>query len=352
MATATEMLNLDTVSGRSEKIRFELTDRLGNATGALHPTLYTDIDNNTQGGIKRRLTNFELAADEADEVNVLSDRVIPYWVLSDGTEYQMGVFLWADTSRVRWGYGLPSHNTLVDQGIILSQPLLTTVSFSSGTRIVDAISTVATLLGITSTNIPSNPATLGSSIAWPAGESNTYAKVVSDLCSLGGFYDWYFGNTGVFNVTEAQDPALATATLEYLDGGRIVSGSPVESNDLLESANIYVVIDSSRTTAEVVGRYQIPDTAPNSYANRGFYIPKFIDLPGIGTSANAYLAARSAYQQSVKAYETITFTGPPDPRHDTFDTVNYRGTNYAELSWKLRCEPGGAMEHTIGRVYL
>lgn len=350
--SADDLLDLNNVNGRAEGMRFDLLDPSGEILGAIHPVQVVTITNDTGGIIKRTISGLELIPSEAADVNPLRHRVRPYWILSDGTEYPMGLFKFVQPNFLRFSYGSHLRGSMCDLGVMLEQPTVNTLSFPVGYRVVDAIRDTIVLAGITDYAIPSSPLTLAAPKVWPAGDSTTYGKIVAELCVMGLFYDGYFDNNGRYQIRASLDPDVNETTLRYLSGGRLVSESMIESNNLMEAPNRYVVLDSAITESPITGVYDIPDSAPQSFANTGLRIPRFVDIPGIGTGVNAIAAARSAYLQDVKAYETVTFAGPPDPRHDTWDLVNYLGTNYLELGWSLKCEPGGEMAHTVRRVFL
>ena len=351
MTTATEMLDLDILS-RAESVRFDLTDKTGSVLGAIHPVSAVTISNNANAQIKRSLSGFVLPADEFTDVNPLSDRVRPYWVLSDGTEYPCGVLLFAEASTQRWSYGRTLTASLVDQGLILAQEISESLGFSAGTTASAAITRTFEAAGFYTASVATTAYTFGSPIAYPAGRGGaTYAKILNEICQKAGYYPAYFDNDGTPIVRATETIADATATLKYLDGGRITSGTIVESNDLLKAPNRLLVVDTSATTGDVSYVYDIPEGAPHSFENRGFRITKTIEAPGVGDKVQAANVARAYYANNPQAYESAVWSSPADPRHDTFDVVNYRGVNYLEMAWSLKCAPGGSHTHTASRVY-
>lgn len=353
MSTTAELLDLDGVLSRSEKVRFDLVDKNGVVLGALHPQAPAQIDVDSSAQIKRRLSNVLISSDEYADVNPLADRVRPYWVLDNDDELPLGLFLFADTASQRYSYGRTMTATLVDQGLILTQELGSSLGFAAGTTGSAAISQTLEAAGIYNASIATTSYTLASPIAWPAGKTGTtYAKVLEELCLTAGYHSPYFDNTGTVTVRAATNLSTATASYSYVDGGRIIAGSMVESNDLLNAPNRFLVVDTAATAAVVVYDYMIPETAPHAYETRGFYITKTIEAPGVGTADQARAVAEAHYTQTPQSYETVVFSSPADPRHDTFDVVNYRGTNYLETAWSLRLAPGGPMTHKASRVYL
>ena len=353
MATTAELLDLEVLVTRAEKVRFDLVDQTGLVLGTLHPQAPAQISNDATQQIKRRLSNLLITADEYADINPLADRVKPYWVLENGDELPLGLFLFADTASQRYSYGQTMTATLVDKGLILTQELAGSLGFPAGTTASAAIAQTLEAAGIFGAVIEATSYTLSSPIAWPAGKSGTtYAKVLEDLCLTAGYHSPYFDNDGDPVVRTATNLATASSSYDYIDGGRIVAGSIVEANDLLNAPNRFLVVDTSATAAVVVYDYTIPYDAPHSFENRGFYITKTVEAPGVGDVDQARSVAEAYYQQTPQAYETVAFTSPADPRHDTFDVVNYRGTTYLEIRWSLRCAPGGPMTHQATRVYL
>ena len=346
------MLDLEILS-RAESVRFDLVDKTGAVLGAIHPQEAVTVSNDANAQIKRTLSGFQLAADEYSDVNPLTDRVRPYWVLSTGDEYPLGVFLFADASTQRWSYGRTMTASLVDQGLVLAQEISESIGFDAGTTASAAIVRTFEAAGFFTADVATTAYTFGSPIAYPAGRGGaTYAKILDELCQKAGYYPAYFDNNGTPRVRATATLTDATPTLDYVDGGRIASGTIVEANDLLKAPNRFLVIDTAATTGDVSYVYDIPADAPHSFENRGFRITKTIEAPGVGDKVQAENVARSYYSANPQAYETAVWSSPADPRHDTFDIVNYRGVNYLETVWSLTCTAGGPMSHTASRVYL
>lgn len=346
-----ELLDLDIVA-RAEKVRFDLVDKAGRVIGELHPQVGCQVQNDTSGQIKRKLTGVVITADEYADVNPLTDRVKPYWVLDDGDEYPSGTFLFAEASTSTRSYGDTLTATLVDQGLILGQEIDTTVSFAAGTSASAAIAEVFSLAGFHTVNVAAGSFELGSPLAWPAGKSGTtWAKIIDDLCAKAGAYPAYFDNTGTPTVRLSQN--IDTVVAGYDFRTRTTAGSITTSNDLLIAPNRFMAIDTSATTGAIVGIYDIPDTAPHSFNNRGFRITRVVEAPGVGDVAQALAAAQAAYANSPIAYSSATWTSPADPRLDSFDVVRlWDGANWLSTSWSLTCAPGGPMTHKAIRVWL
>lgn len=341
------------VTSRAEKVRFDLVDPTGRRIGEVHPERQCTISNDGMAQIKRKLTGFTLTPSDTAAINPLTDRVQPWWVLDDGTEWPLGTFLFAEASTARHSYGLRLTGTLVDRGLILAQEIDQTVGFDAGTTAESAITTVLQLAGVLDAQISvTSSFTLGTPIAWPAGQAGTtWAKILDDLCGKAGAYPVYFDNSGTPIVRTIGNIDTTDPGIDWR--GRIRAGSIVESNDMLIAPNRYLAVDTSATTGAITATFDVPDDAPHSYARRGFRITKVVEAPGVGDHAQALAAAQAAYTSAPVAYAQASWATTPDPRADTFDVVRlWDGLTWLETQWSLVCTAGGSMTHRANRVYL
>lgn len=353
MPTSDQLLDLDGVSRRSSTIRYDLLDATLTKIGELSPDRDAppSITNNMNRTIKRVMEGMHLEPAEAADVDTISDRVRPVWVLSNGAEYNLGVFLWADASRLRFSYGLELEGSLVDQTLILDQALAFGYSLPKDTSITAALASLAQFAGFSGAEveIASSGRTIGNPVAWPVGTS--MFSIMAELCGMIGFFSPYFNNDGVLVMEPATDLSAATADHVYESGGRIIAGSMVESDDLLTAPNRYIVIGSGANDSEVYGTFDVPDAAPYSFVNRGFYVTDVWESQGITNTAQAEDAAAARYAQDGNTYRWVDFESTPDPRHDTFDVVQYLGDLYREQEWVLQLREGSAMRHSLRRIY-
>lgn len=342
------------VPSRTEGFRWDLLDTGGGVIGALHPQKMVTIANTSSGSIKRKASGFVLPPDEAGDVDPITHRVQPVYVLRVGgsvMEWPLGVLLFGDASTVTHTYGSPLDGSLSDLGLVLSSPITQTIAYPVGASVGTALREVAELAGFPDALIDSTVAVIQSPVGWVGSNSNTWGKVLTDLCAKAGFYDWYFTSTGLLRMRAPDVLSGIVPELRYGAGGRIARGSIVTGNDLLSAPNLWKVIDTAATTGEVVGTYELPASTPHSFAARGYFVTEWIESPGIGTQAQADAAALAAAQSS-QSYETISWASPIDPRHETFDPVDVLDFTYVEESWQMRMEPGGAsMRHTARRVF-
>ena len=349
--TTEELLELQ-VEQRTESVRFEVVDAFRRKLFEIHPDRAStvSVQNNIHATIKRTLQGIRLIPSEAVLVNPVAHRVRPVWELENGAEFPLGVFLFGDSSRPRSTAGAMFETTLFDQTFILDQGRRSSYALGVGSRITDALKELATEVNLPTEGIEDAPTVLANPLAWPAG--TTRLRIMNDLCAMCGFYSAYFDNNGLLRCRSVPDLEVANARLIYtLDqASRTLQESVVESDDLWEAANVYVVVSTSANDQEVSGSYEIPETNPLSVKNRGYEVVKVIDVQGLETSDEAAARAKAAALQDPSTYRHVEFDAAPDPRHDTFDVVAFDGEVYREQSWTLTCAPGGPHKHSLRRV--
>ena len=249
--TPTQLIELDGTPARRESVRFDVLDTDLLKVGELNPDRRTSvprISNSSDRSLKRSLSNFRLPPDQAADLDTLAARVRPVWVLQDGSEYPLGVFLFADASRSRFTYGLELTATLVDQLFILDQELEASLSYSTGTVITEALDELAAAAGIDARVVTPSTQALSYPVAWKAGTSRL--RAMSELCQMLSYSSPYFDNDGVLRIVAARNLATATPDFVYSEGdvstGRVYANTIVETDDLLRAPNVYIVIDNQQ----------------------------------------------------------------------------------------------------------
>lgn len=353
MATTEQLLDLAPGIGqRYSDVRFDVLDKALAKVGEVHPDRDgVTVQQNTNRRINRDLTGLHLSASEQGDLDPFGHRLAPVWVLSNGAEFPLGVYIVGAMERERHEWGLDAEVPAVDQTLILDQPTEATLGYAAGTPIRDALVQQFTAAAVPRFDVdPSIETTLANPISWAAGQTQRLA-IINELAALGGAYSAYFDNTGTGRVRRVPDLASTVPTLVYGSGGRILAGSMIETDDLLEAPNRWVVVDTSNPDAPVVGYYDLPDDAPHSFANRGFVIATTITEQGLGSVADANARAAAAAAQDHGTFEWVQFSSTPDPRHDTHDAVLYLGQVYREQGWQLPLTEGAEMRHDLRRVY-
>lgn len=351
--TGEQLLDLDGVSRRAESVQWDVLDADLVVIGSVTP-IYEQpatVTNNVNRTIKRSCEPVRLAGADAAAINPLSDRLRPSWVLATGDRYPLGVFLWADNSRLIGSGGDETSGSLNDQTMILDQAVERTVGYDAGTSVTSALDALAAEAGLPVVYVEPSNYRLGAPVVWPVG--TTRLAIMAELCGMIGYYSPYFDNWGTFVCRSVPDLTVTNAEHVYEAGltSRIYDGSIVESDDTLEAPNRYIVRGSGANDIPVSAFYDIPADAPHSIQNRGRIIADVYEPQGVETSEQALAAAIARYVQESHTYRWIEFDSPPDPRHDTFGIVQFLGDLYREQEWRLTLAPGASMAHSLRRIY-
>lgn len=353
-----------TVGIRTEGVRFEVLDQDLNLLGtlALDRTAVPQITNDVNRTIRRQINNLVVQprplSDQnttryyAEDLSTLGSRLRPVWMLGTGEEYNLGIFLFGDDSKVLWSRGEPRDCIAVDQMVLLDQDLAVSVGYPTDTVISDALVEQADAIGIGTTRriIEPSGTVLAEPIAWAAGR-DTYTRVFEGLCAAAGFLPPYFDNDGLLVCRAAPDLSTATPEFTYGYGTVVINGSAVKSSDILTAPNRYIAVSSSAQDAAIVGVFDVPDAAPHSFANTGRRITRTISLQGLESVAAAYAAAAAEYARDSGTYTWLQFDTPVDPRHDTFNIFAFDSVNYREQAWSIQCKAGGLMHHDARGTY-
>lgn len=349
--TALDLLEMR-VRRRKETVRFDVLDTSGSKLGEVNPirSRIPRVDLNINRAIKRTMPNFAVDAAQAADIDLVADRIQPVWVLQTGDEYPLGVFLFGDGTRRRFTYGQPLDATLVDHGYVLDQGVERSVGFDVGANAVtEAAALAAEVLPSVVQDVTPSTFTIASPVAWPAGTKRS--EIINDLLGKAGYYSPWFSNAGELTMRPVPDLSTAAPDFTYESGAKIIAGTITEANDLLSAPNRYLVVDQTQPDSPIYGSYDIPDDAPNSVVRRGFPVLRKIDQKGLASNDEAVSAAMAVALQDASAYEHVAFSATPDPRHDSFNIVQYLGLSYREQSWVLALKPGGPHSHDLRRVY-
>lgn len=363
MTVLDDIVNLTGWGQRTSTVRFELLDRTNSYLGVLDidRSSIPTIENNINRSPKRQMNGFKLPPSTTRDVNTLTERVRPVWIWQTGDTQNMGVFVFADASRHRQFFGsaqfvtpgddVLSTTTMTDQLVDLDYATGGVTMYRPGTRIADALREQLEVAGVVDFFVEESNAKITGS-AWMVWHPNvTRLKIINDLCQAGGYYSLYYDNEGVARCELVPDLEAANPDFEYASGGMIKRDSIVESDDLLDAPNRYLVINSSLTDGAVWGYWDIPASAPNSFENTGRRRVKQIDMQGPETMEDAAAAAKAYGQADFSTYRWVNFNTAPNPRHDTYDIIGWRAEKYREQTWRLPLVEGADMSHELRRVW-
>lgn len=189
--------------------------------------------------------------------------------------------------------------------------------------------------------------------AWRAG--TTGGQVLEDLALTGDYWSPWMDNTGTFRMIRTFDPFTPSVVpLSNWDDTRAaIRGTVSYTDDLLTAPNRFVVISNkgagTNALGAIVATYDTPAGAPWSIENRGFVIPQITDAP-----VDSAVAARALVRnigRRAQVFERAQVSTPPDPRHDSYDVVIWKGSKWLELAWTLTLVEGAPMVHTLRKVY-
>ncbi len=353
----TDLLDMRDVVRRQATWRFDLVDQNQQVIEQLGvdrdqpPTVGVDLSR----GVKRSLKNVRLLPGAIDQVDVIKHRLRVAMVLHDGSEWPQGTFMFSDASRIVFTSGYPldiGGVELLDQCLIVDQQLPNSVAFGPGTLITTALTALLAPLPITFVVQPSGAViSSAEALAWPAGTSRL--RVVNELAVMAAYHDLFFDNEGVGQLGPMPNPAATpdADVISYPVGVRTYRATTTRSTNILELPNRFVVINTGINGTPLVGSYDIPADAPHSVANREFEITKVEQVQGIASVEDANNAARALARNWRYPFETVEFAGPPDPRHDHYDTIDFEGVRFLELSWSMRLTEGSEMTHQLRRTY-
>lgn len=352
MPTTTDLLDMAAgVGQRQATFRFDLIDGAsGRPLGTLHPDADQPptLTHNSEQTIPRTMTSLVLDASDTAEIDALTMRVRPFMLIG-GAEFALGTYVFTDVPKTRDTAGRRASCSLADLLLVADQPVSATVSVARGTNIGSALSAVlAAVVGLDGYEVAATTASAGAPLAWPAGTQ--LGRIIADLATQGGYFQPFMGHDSTIYVVQAFDPADEPARFVFAENRNVIDGSLQETDDALDAPNRFVVIDNANTDQPIVGVYDVPVSAPHSAANRGFVVPRVVDMQGIGTQQAAAAAAR-AMGLGQAFFQRVTAATPPDPRHDGYDVVRYADANWLEIGWSMTMVEGAPMTHTLERAY-
>lgn len=352
MTTTEDLLNLSGIGQRASGFRFDVLDHALNKIEELEqveqqspPSVSMDTTSTTM----RRLSNLRLSPGVGADFEPRRKLIRPVMILENGEERPLGVFVFVDGRRVRDRYGVSYTGTLLDRSFIVDQQLKQTYGLDTGAVIAPAIEDLLSAVGIYNARVDATGAVIGDPIVWPSGRSRLQA--VNELAALNGCYPLHFGHDGRPLVIAVPDLNTVEPAVTYADGLNIMDVGIDETDNLLSAPNVWVCEDTGATTGPIRGEYALSPAAPNSAHNTGIEIPVCFTDQGLTSSLQAEQRARVRAAVESQTDLIVSFSGAPDPRHGTFDVVDFRGVRYQETSWSMTLQEGEAMRHTLRRSF-
>jgi hypothetical protein len=342
---ANRILDLATGIGQVQTTTlFQVLDQDLNVKGEVKSLTPCSITASTGAQIKRQLSGFTLNEEDLNAVNMFTDRIKVSVILEDGTEWPQGVYVFTDSAKKVGTYMTTLSTSLMDQDYILSQGTEFPYGVNPGGSIVQAIEFILDESNIWTRDVPGDASVrVGDPLNWPPGTAR--AAMLKVLCDLAGWLPPYFDNNGVCIIRPPTD-INNTEPDHYYDTERVAYNTLTENENLLQAANTYIVISTGPSKGEISARAEVDASLPFSVPNRGFVIPSVHRTQGLTSTRQAQEMADALAQAGSTGFKNVFFTGPPDPRHDLFQTVEFNGDVYNEVEWTLPLK-GAAHTHSL-----
>lgn len=347
--SSVDLLEMRGVSTRRATFRYELLDQALNPLGTIDVAdAPPKVRNDSTRTIKRTLDGFVIDPIAAAGLETLTARIKPVAVLEDGSEWPLGIFLFADASRRLLTVGDELNGSGHDLLFMLDQGADETIRYPRGTNLSAILEDQADAVAFPRVSIDATTASATAPLAWQAGTSRL--KVMEEVAQMAGFLSPYVTNDGTLRARAL--PLTDQPTFDYSPGTRVVADTGLLSDDLLKTPNRFVVIDGAAGDSPIVGTYDLPDASPLSIANRGFTIADVRTLQGLASPAAADAAAAAAALEAGAGYEALAFDAIPDYRHDTFDVIRYVfGDVWRATAWEVELSATALMHHEARRLY-
>lgn len=380
------LFDMRSLGSRVSGYRFDLIDVDGVRSDPLTPLRGSPpvLAHDTSRTVKRTLT-MTLGVADTRRFDPVRDRVEPVMIMGDGVEFPLGRYMAVDGTLPESTGGDQVSVALTDELTQVQQQIATGFSAMHGTNASRSIRAGTNIRGVirdflaryplfnprvgegpyqnsgtfvpvssggalyTEADIDATP--YATSTAWQSGTSG--GQVLEDLALAGDYFSPWIGNDKTFHMIRTFDPADRVPLVDWDLFDYVIRSSVTRANDLLTAPNRFVVIANSGVDANendpVVGRYDVPASAPWSIRNRGFVVPNIVSME-VQTPRQAASTARAiGLRQTV--FERITASTPPDPRHDSYDVVLWRGERWLELAWTMTLIEGAPMQHSLRKVY-
>lgn len=348
------ILDLDPwVGQRQASYRFALTDgATGENLGDITPFRTATLSHDTTRTIKRQLT-LDLGVFDTSIVDALTHRVSVFMTFPSGVEYPLGRYMFTDASRQVFTSGIPGPHTagglgsmtLSDEMFMVDQEIEAGIDGTN--KNVSVV--MREVLEDFALDLEIDPTPYLSQGSWTIG--TTRGSILESLAVEGDYFSPWFGNDNKFHCIRTFNPFGLIPDFDFDANMKVIRDPIVETDDLLTAPNVFIVVSNASEDPDVenVGRAEVPATAPHSIANRGFRLPRTFDLQ-VGTSTQVQAVAQGLMER-FNIFERITLSTPPDPRHDSYNIIRWRGDIWLELGWSLTLTAGGAMAHVLRKTY-
>lgn len=341
----------DYVGQRRATFSFAIVDNVTGYRRVVNPIRNTvpTLTHDTDRVIKRQIMGLYLGVDDTAAFNTITSRLHVQMLLDD-ILYPLGRYVPNAHIVFNSTGGDQSSTTFYDEGFIVDQELPT--GFGSQTAGEPLQSTLTRCLEPLPIEFTIEPSPFGATVSWGSGTRRGF--IIDQMAIDGDWFSPWFDNSSVMRFIRAFNPATAIPTFDLDNGNSVIRDKITTSTDLITAPNQFVVISNGASSLSgggpVFGVYDVPDSAPHSALNRGFLVTK-TENRQLAYSTQAQAVAESLGQRQI-IYESVELYTAPDPRHDGYDVLRWRGENWLEVAWSLPLIEGSQMQHVARKAYM
>lgn len=344
-------LDLPTYVGqRSATFAFSIVDAVTGYRRVVKPARepVPTLNHNTASTIKRTLGSVYLNREDTAAFSSISSR-LEVSMLIDDESFPLGRYVPSDWARFESTAGKTSSASFYDEGFIVDQQITSAFGAltTSGEFVTAMIARFLRNFPVEYSTENSNFTSLGS---WSAGTRGGY--LLEQLALDGDYLSPWFDHQSIMRFIRNFNPADQLPTFDLDLGKRVLQSDVVETDNLIDAPNRFVVIGNGVASLEgppVVGIADVPNSAPHSILNRGFIIPD-VSSRQLRSIEQAQAVAENLVQRQT-LFEQVELLTPPDPRHDSYDVIRWQNENWLEISWSLPLREGSPMRHTLRKIY-
>lgn len=346
------LIELRGIGRRVDQFAFELlnTDRTPQGTIKASAGNAPSVDMDTTRTTVRTLSG--LTIDNPPDIDLARSRIRVTATLQNGSSFPLGVFMFGTDARNLSSVGEEWAPELFDETFLLDQDLDRTWSLAAGGSVLGLLRSMAGQildpLGIP-IDYPVDDVPAASPLVYKVGTPRNGALVA--LSALLGAMPPFFSNAGAHTLKKA--PRFDSPIDHVYEAGtRIVDQTPTIVNSSYKAPNRYLVVGDDTAAGAVRGVYDLPASAPNSFAATGRRVTAPVHT--VSGVTDPVLANLIAYVDSLRdrtTYGTASFAAAFDPRHGVYDTVSFLGVTYLETSWSVQCTSGGDHRHQLTRMW-
>lgn len=335
----------DCIGQRTATFRFDWVNGVtGENKGQLYPLRDPGarLQHNADRTIPRTM-RLTLGAEDSAAIDVITDRVLPYMEIGGGS-YPLGRYMVSSALPLLTTSGDITSLQLTDEMFRVDQKIDRGFA-PAGTVMGSIIDLIATVQDPPTIDIePSEYIVTG---GWSIGAGR--GQILDALATQGDYLRPWMNHGGELRMIRTFDPAAVVPTFDFDYYKRVLRGTATVGNDLLDAPNRFVVTSNAGHDEVISASADIPVNAPNSIPNRGFVV---VDARNLQLTAQGQAQAiADGLATTATVLEHASVSTPPDPRHDGWDVIMWRGVQWLETGWSLDMIEGGEMTHELQRAY-